>query len=672
MHGQVLVDDYGWLRDRESAEVMAYLEAENAYTSTVMEPTKELQEALYREMLGRIREDDSSPPSRDGDFHYYARTEEGKAYPIHCRKRGSLDSEEEILLDVNALAESHDYFELGNLAVSNTHRYLAYSFDTDGDEKFRLVIRDLDSGDLLADRIEDVYYSLAWAADDRTLFYTTLDAAHRPYRVHRHRLGDDANADAVVFEEADERFFVDVGLTRSRAYLVLSVASSVTSEVHILEADDPEGSFRCFAERRPDVEYDIGHRGDRFYVHTNLEAKNFRVMETSLDATAMEDWTELIPHRSEVTVEWIDPFADRMVLGEREGGLLHLRLRSFDGDPDYRVKLPESVYALWAGSNPEFDSDRYRFGYSSLVTPSTVFDYRVSERRLEVAKREEVVGGYDPNFYETRRLMASAPDGVEVPVSIVHRRDLALDGTNPCLLGAYGAYGVTVDPVFSSLHLTLLDRGFVCAIAHVRGGALMGESWHDDGKMLAKSNTFTDFIAAAELLVDDGYTSPKRLAIRGGSAGGLLLGAAVNLRPDLFAVVLASVPFVDVVNTMLDETIPLTVIEYEEWGDPADKELFEAMLSYSPYDNVRETDYPAMLVTAGLNDPRVQYWEPAKWVAKLRALKSDDNPLLLKIDLSAGHGGPSGRYAYLRERAFEYAFLLLRLGAERRDRTGSA
>ncbi len=662
-HGRRLRDDYGWLRDRDAEEVREYLEAENAYTEAETGAGGSARDALYAEMLGRIREDDSSPPSRHGDYEYYTRMETGRAYPIHCRRPWRSHGGEEVLLDVNALAESHDFFHVGDLEISPDHRLLAYTFDTAGSEAFTLAVKDLVTGELLSERIENVYYSMAWAADCRTLFYTTVDAAHRPYRVWRHELGAPGR-DAVVFEEPDERFFVSVGVTRSREYVVISTGSATTSEAHVLRADEPAASPRLFAPRRQDVEYSLDHRADRFYVRTNLAAKNFRVLALPLDAIALEPGEEIVAHREDVTVESLDVFSERMIVRERAAGLARLRVLPFDGSPDHRIELPEAVYCVGSAPNPEFDSPWYRFIYSSLVTPWSTFDYDVARRRLEVRKREEVVGGHEPGDYTTLRLEASAPDGVAVPVSIVHRRGIALDGSNPCLLYAYGSYGIATEPAFSSLLKTLLDRGFVYAIAHVRGGAELGEAWHDAGKMLAKRNTFTDFIAVADRLVEAGYTSPDRLAMRGGSAGGLLVGAVANMRPDLFHVALAHVPFVDVVNTMLDDSIPLTVTEYEEWGDPRDKEHFDYMLSYSPYDNVVAQRYPHMLVTAGLNDPRVQYWEPAKWVAKLRALKTDDNLLLLKTNMGAGHAGPSGRYAYLRERAFEYAFLFDRLGIE--------
>lgn len=672
VHGVDLVDEYRWLRERDSPEVRDYLEAENHYAAAMMKPTAELQRELYAEMLGRIREDDSSPPARDGEFFYYSRTEEGRAYPVFCRKHGSLDAVEEILLDVNELASEHEFFRLGDLELSPDQSLLAYSYDTSGDEAYVLVIKDLATGELMPDRVERIYYSVAWAADNRTLFYTSIDAAHRPYRVHRHGLGDSPEDDALVFEETDERFFVRVGLTRSERYIIIALGSSTASEAWILPAGEPRGAFRCFAPRRQDVEYEVAHGEDRFYVRTNLEAKNFRVMACGEDATATETWREVVPHRDEVRIEGIDVFRRRMVVVERRQGMPELRIVPFDGEAEHTIELPEQVCVARPGSNREFDSDSYRLVYSSLVTPQTVFDYEVEARQLVVRKREEVVGGYDPQRYETCRLMARAPDGVEVPISVVHRRGLELNGANPCLLYGYGSYGINIEPAFSSLNLTLLDRGFVYAIAHVRGSATLGERWHDDGKMLAKRNTFTDFTAAAETLIGAGYTAPERLAIRGGSAGGLLVGAVLNMRPELFRVAIAHVPFVDVVNTMLDDTIPLTVIEYEEWGNPHEKDFFDYMLSYSPYDNVASVEYPHMLVTAGLNDPRVQYWEPAKWVARLRATKADDNILLLKTEMGAGHSGPSGRYNYLRERAFEYAFLFDRLGIRQtlaRDRT---
>ncbi len=657
VHGRELVDPYHWLRERDDPAVIAYLEAENRYTEAMLAHTEALQERLYREMVGRIKETDLSAPVKMDDFYYYTRTEEGKQYPIYCRRRGSVDAPEEVLLDGNALAEGKVFMKIGVFEVSPDHRYLAYSTDTTGGESFNIQVKDLATGQLLPERLGNTSYSLAWANDNRTFFYTTLDAAKRPFEVRRHVLGSDPTADTVAFNEPDDAFYVDVARTRSRRYLFISVGSSTTTEYRYLDADRPEAGLTLFRPRRHEVEYYLDHHGDSFYVRTNDGAKNFRLERVPVgDAAATAE--EVLPHRPEVKLERADLFARHMVVIEREAGLRRVRVRGYDGAGDHSVELPETVYTVGAGENPEFDADRYRFTYSSLVTPRTVYDYHVGERRLEVVKEEEVLGGYDRTRYTTERIVATAPDGVAIPISLVHRRGFERNGENPCVLYGYGAYGASIDPSFSSMYLSLLDRGFVYAIAHIRGGGEMGEEWHDQGKLLAKRNTFTDFIAAAERLIGLGYTSPERLAIRGGSAGGLLMGAVVNLRPDLFKAVVAHVPFVDAINTMLDSTIPLTVIEYEEWGNPNEEEQFSYMLSYSPYDNVEAKAYPHMLVTAGLNDPRVQYWEPAKWVAKLRATKTDSNRLLLKIHMGAGHGGASGRYDYLKERALEYAFIL--------------
>ncbi len=660
--GARLVDDYHWLRARGSADVLAYLEAENAYTEAVMAPHRGLQEGLYAEMLGRIREDDVSVPVRYGPFLYYSRTEKGKPFRIYCRKRESLAAPEEILLDLNAVAASggHDYLDLGSLEVSPDHRYLGYSYDTSGDEAFTLVVKDLATGQLLPDRIANTYYSLAWASDSRTFFYTVLDEMRRPYKALRHRLG--AAADVEVHHEADDRFFVELERSRSGEVILMTLLSSVTSEVRWLPADRPEEPFRVVAPREHEVEVYADHRGDELFLLTNREAKNFRVMKTAVGTTSAAEWQEVVPHQPDVRIEAMDLFRDRMVLVERAGGLSRVRIVPFDGGDGHVVTLPETAYSLATDANPEFDTPLYRFVYGSLVTPRTWFDYRVADRRLEVAKRDEVLGGYDPEGFTTERIWATAADGAAIPISIAYRRGLARDGRNPCLLQGYGAYGSSFDPDFSPHSVSLLERGFVVAIAHVRGGGELGEPWHEGGRMLAKKNTFTDFIAAAEHLVAEGWTAAERLAIRGGSAGGLLIAAAVTMRPDLFAAAIAKVPFVDIVNTMLDESIPLTVTEFEEWGNPRDDGYFEYMLSYSPYDNVGAHPYPHLLVTAGLNDPRVQYWEPAKWVARLRATKTGDQLLLLRTHMGAGHAGETDRYEAIRDRAFEWTFLSSRLG----------
>jgi len=657
--GGVLKDNYGWLRARDDERVLDYLKAENAYTEQEMAHTADLQEELFQELLGRIQEDDAEPPYRRGNYFYYSRTESGKPYTIYCRKDAADEgAPEEVILDVNLLADGHEFYKIGPMALSPSHRYLAYGYDTDGSEDFTVVVKDLETGELLGDEIREVSYSLVWANDDATLFYTVRDEATRPYKVFRHRLGSDTGLDELLFHEPDESFWLALNKTRSEEYILLMMGSSTTTETHVLSADDPDGRFSLFAGRRHEVEYSISHGGEHFYILTNDGATNFRLLRTPEGKTDPSHWEEIVPHREDTKLEQVHPFESFVALRERVRGQRKIRIRGYDGSDDHYIDLPEKVYALSGAPNPEYESDTYRFSYTSLVTPRTVYEYRPHSRELEVLKRQEVLGGYQASDYATERIFAVAEDGEKIPMSLVYRRGLIKDGSHPALLYGYGSYGSTTDPRFSSANLSLIDRGFVYAIAHVRGGSFLGERWHDDGKMLNKKNTFSDFVAAAERLVDGGYTSADRLAARGGSAGGLLMGAVVNLRPDLFRAILAHVPFVDVMNTMLDDSIPLTVIEYEEWGNPNDKEYFDYMLSYSPYDNVESKDYPAMLVTAGLNDPRVQYWEPAKWVAKLRATKTDARPLLLRTNMGAGHGGASGRYGALRETAFEWAFLL--------------
>jgi oligopeptidase B len=656
LHGHTRVDDYFWLRDRTDPDVVACLNAENRYTEDVMAPTQPLREALYKEILGRIQETDLSVPVKRDDYFYYTRTEEGKAYSINCRKHGSLDAAEEILLDSNVLAEGQKYFRLGNFAVSPDHRLLAYSTDVEGDEAYSIFVKDLMSGHPLPDRIANTYYTLEWANDNRTFFYTVLDETKRPYRAFRHELG--GGPDSLVYQEDDGRFALALRKTRSQRFIFIDLASPLTSEVRYLEADDPRGAFRLMLPRRPSVEYDASHHGEHFLIRTNDQAKNFRLMRTPVASPSSEGWEEVIPARADVTVEGVDSFEDHLVVYERERGLDRICIRLGERDNFHYIDFPEPVYAIAATGNLEFKTEELRFLYTSLVTPASVFDYNIYTRQRELKKQYEVRGGYDASQYHSERIFAKAPDGVEVPISLVYRKGFEKNATSPLLLYGYGAYGHSIDPVFSSDRLSLLDRGFVYAIAHIRGGAEMGEEWHDQGKLLAKKNTFTDFIACAEHLLAARYTSSGRLAIMGGSAGGLLMGAVLNLRPELFHAVIAKVPFVDTLNTMLDPTLPLTMAEYEEWGNPAEQQYYDYIRSYSPYDNVAPREYPTMLVTAGLNDPRVSYWEPAKWVAKLRALKTDKNVLLLKTDMGSGHFGPSGRYVGINETAFDYAFLI--------------
>jgi oligopeptidase B len=661
-HGDIRPDEYRWLRERDNAEVLAYLTAENEYTRLAMQHTEALQEQLYQELVGRIQETDLSVPERIDGWLYYTRIEAGRQYPLVCRKRGDETAPEEVLLDLNQLADGQKYFRLGASEASPDHRRLAYSVDLTGAEEFTLFVKDLDTGELLPERIPNTARGLAWAADNRTLFYTLLDSAKRPCALWRHRLGEDPSRDQLVYAEPDESFFVDVDLSRSREWIILELGSHTTSEVRVLRADDPGGAFRTVVPRVHGIEYTVAHRGDRFYIVTNDGAENFRLVEAPVDDPAPERWRDLLPHRPDVKLDGIDVFRRHLVAYERAHGLRHIRVLDLESGAEHTIEFPESVYTVHRSGNPEFDTATLRFVYTSLVTPSMVLEYDMDTRTRVVRKQTVVRGGYDPTGYRTERVFAPAPDGTGVPVSLVWREPLVRDGTRPLLLIGYGAYGVSSDPSFSSHYLSLLDRGIIVAIAHVRGGEEMGRRWYEDGKLLRKRNTFTDFIAAAEHLIRAGYTSASRLVINGGSAGGLLMGAVTNLRPDLFHAVVAEVPFLDVMNTMLDPTLPLTVIEYEEWGNPEDAEYYGYMRSYSPYDNIEAKAYPHMLLTGGLNDPRVAYWEPAKWTARLRARKTDGNRLLLKTNMGAGHAGASGRYDYLREVAFKYAFMLDTLG----------
>jgi oligopeptidase B len=651
------VDDYFWLRDRGDPDVMAYLEAENRYTAGVMRHTEGLQERLYQEMRQRIKETDLSVPERLDDYFYYSRTEAGGQYPIFCRRHGQL-GDEEVLLDQNPLAAGHGYFRLGASAVSPDHRLLAYSVDTSGAEEFTLFIKDLGTGALFPESIVSTSHDVAWANDSRTLFYTALDQAHRPCRLYRHLVGTNPAEDVLVYFEPDASFFLDISRTRSRAYLLLDISSHSTSEVRFVSADRPEDSFRIVQPREPGIEYTVSHNGDRFFITTNDAAPNFRLVQAPVATPGREHWSPVLPYRPEVKLDTTDAFKKHLVVYERASGFRQIRVLDLAAGEEHLISFPEPVYTVRAHANPEFDTTLLRFTYTSLVTPSSVVDYDMAGRTWTVRKQTEVLGGYDPSLYRSERLSATAPDGTAVPISLVYRIPLQHEGQRPLLLNAYGAYGMSYDPTFSSNTLSLLDRGFVVAIAHVRGGEEMGRPWYEGGRRLNKRNSFTDFIAAAEYLIDKGYSSADRLVIRGGSAGGLLMGAVTNMRPELFRAVLAEVPFVDVVNTMLDASLPLTVIEYDEWGNPNDRVSYKYICSYSPYDNVEAQRYPHMLVTAGLNDPRVAYWEPAKWTAKLRAQKTDDNRLLLRTNMGAGHGGASGRYDYLREIAFKYAFVL--------------
>lgn len=659
LHGDTRVDDYFWLREKEAAEVTEYLEAENAYAEERMAPTVELQKTLYDEILGRIQETDQSAPYRKGAFEYYHRTEEGKQYRSYCRREPGKAGTEQVLLDMNALAAGRPFLGLGVYEVSPDGRYLAFSLDETGFRDYTLQIKDLRSGDVLSERMEKVK-SAAWASDSKTLFYSVDDDTKRPHQILSHQLGATAE-DPLIYQEDDERFRVAVWRSRSGQYVFRGAFSHTTSEIAFLSASEPAGAWRVVAERTQDHEYDVAHRGGDFLIRTNDRGRNFRVVRAPVEDPAPSSWQELVAHRDGVMLESLDAFEGFFVLLERETGLPYVRVFPFADGESHRVAIDEPVYSLHPGTNEEFSTDVYRFRYESLATPDSVFDYDVRSKARSLVKQIEVLGEYDPSEYQSERLWATAHDGTRVPVSVVYKRGTPRDGSAPMLLVGYGSYGYPYPTGFSHARVSLLDRGVTYAIAHIRGGGELGKPWHDDGRMENKMNSFTDFIAVAEHLIAAKYTSSRRLAIQGGSAGGLLMGAVINSRPDLFGAVVSLVPFVDVLNTMLDDTLPLTVGEYEEWGNPNDPEVYARIKAYCPYSNIEAHPYPAMLIRTSLNDSQVMYWEPAKYVAKLRALKTDNNPLLFKINMDAGHGGASGRYDYLKETALDYAFILTQL-----------
>ena len=667
-HGQTRIDNYFWMRHKEDPEVISYLRAESDYQEEVMQHTLGLQENLFREMKSRIKETDSSAPEKNGDYFYYTRTEAGAQYPIYCRKKDSLQALEEILLDQNKLAEGKSFCRIGAYSVSPDGCKLAYSIDPDGSEKCLLYIKDLTTGTLYPEIIENTWGSVynhsgvEWDADSQILFYVKQDEALRPCKLYLHNLGTDLNQDVLVFHEEDETFFLFVLKTRSNAFIMTYHVSTNTREMRFLAAKQPKGTLMLIQERKRGIEYFATHHTDYFFILTNEDAQNFRLMRTSIHTPGREHWSEVIPHRPDVLVEELEAFEKHLVLIERKNGLYQIRISAQDGiSAVHYVQFPEPSYVIMPEKNPEFTSQLFRFTYTSLVTPNSIIDYGMDNATWQVVKEQEIPSGYNKAEYISERIFANAPDGSRVPLSIVYKKGLKMDGSNPCLLYSYGSYGASTDPAFSANRLSLLERGFIFAMGHIRGGSEMGRAWYEDGKMLNKRNTFTDFIACAEILIEKGYTSNAKLAIQGGSAGGLLVGAALTMRPDLFKAVIAKVPFVDVVNTMSDPSIPLTTLEYDQWGNPEDRQFFDYIMSYSPYDNIRATNYPNLLITTGLNDPRVAYWEPAKFAAKLRELKTDDNLLLLKTNFDAGHAGASGRYDFLKEIAFDYAFLLDRL-----------
>jgi oligopeptidase B len=675
IHGDRRIDHYAWLREKENPEVIAYLNAENAHTDAFMRPTEALQESLYQEMLGRIQQTDLSVPYRLRGYLYYTRTEQGRQYPIYCRRLDLEGSAEEIMLDLNSLAEGHPFLGLGSFDVSDDNQLLAYSTDTTGFRQYTLHFKDLQTAEIHAQQRERIT-STAWAADNKTFFYTIEDATtKRSYQLFRHVLGS-SEPDTLLFEEKDERFHVAVERTRSGDYIFLLIASHTASEIYFLRADQPGSEFRLIAPREGEHEYYADHHpgppsltgSGVFYIRTNSGGRTFRLVTAPAADPRRENWREFIANRPSVMLDAVDAFKTHLVLFEREDGLPCLRivdLAAAAADPlaaSHRIAFSEPAYNASLGANPEFGSVQVRFQYESFITPRSVYDYDVSSRLRTMRKQQPVLGGYDPALYASERIHATAPDGTRVPLSIVYRRDTPRAATVPLLLYGYGSYGISIPVSFSSNRLSLLDRGMIYAVAHIRGGGELGKPWHDAGRMRSKMNTFTDFIAAAEHLIAHGYTSPSKLVIEGGSAGGLLMGAVTNLRPDLFRIVITHVPFVDVLNTMLDASLPLTVGEYEEWGTPQIAEEYALMKSYCPYTNLARRNYPAILAKTGLNDSQVMYWEPAKYVAKLRAMKTDANPLIFKINMGAGHGGASGRYDYLREIAFDYAFLLTQMG----------
>ena len=658
-HGHKRIDNYFWLNERDNPKVIKYLEAENAYTSYIMKDTEKLREKIYNEIVGRIKQTDMSVPYFENGYYYYIRYEDGREYPIYCRKKENLDAAEEIILNVNEMAVGHEYYHVAGLAVSLNNQLLAFGVDTISRRLYTIYFKDLSTGKILDDKMINTTGTAAWSNDNNTVFYTIKDRQTlRSYKIMKHKLGSDSSHDRTVYEENDDTFSTYVYKTKSNKFIVISSSSTLSNEYRFADADYPGSEFVLFHPREKKLEYDIDHFEDKFYIRTNLDAINFRLMETPVRKTGKENWSEVIPHRDDVLIENFEVFKGHLVVDERIRGLTQLRIINMKNNNEHYIHFEEQAYTAWISVNPEFNTEILRFGYSSLTTPNSTFDYNMNTKDKKLMKQQEVVGDFKPEYYISERLFAPADDGTLIPVSLVYRKGLIKDGNNPLLLYGYGSYGHTTEATFSSERLSLLDRGFIYAIAHARGGQILGRKWYEDGKLLKKKNTFTDFNSCAEYLIRENYTDTDRLFATGASAGGLLIGAVINMKPELYKGVIASVPFVDVVTTMLDESIPLTTFEYDEWGNPNKKEYYEYMLSYSPYDNVRAVNYPAMLVTAGFYDSQVQYWEPAKWVAKLRHVKKDDNLLLLYTNMDTGHSGATGRFKQYRETALEYSFLL--------------
>lgn len=670
IHNQTLQDYYHWMRltdeqkeaqepDTQTQKVLDYLNSENSYREAMMKHTDDFQQNLFEEIKGRIKQTDMSVPYKENGYYYITRFEEGQEYPIFARKKGDLQAQEEVMLNVNELAKEHKYYQIGGRAVSPDNTILAYSEDIVSRRQYTIKFKDLRTQEILDDRIPNTTGSIVWANDNKTIFYTVKDAFLRSFQIYRHTLGSSADNDVLVFHEEDALFRTFVYKTKSKKYLVIGSEATLSSEYRILEADNPTGTFRLFQPRTPHHEYEISHFNDQWYIRTNKDdAKNFKIMVTPEKSTGLEHWQDFMPYNPNIFIDGFELFSKYMVISERKDGITQIRIKPWNQVDEHYIQFDESVYSTDVGINPDFDTDLLRLDYTSLTTPNTTYDYSIPDRKLIFLKQQEVIGTFNPKNYESERQMVQAQDGTLIPLSIVYKKGFKKDGSQPVLLYGYGSYGASMDPYFSSVRLSLLDRGFGFAIAHIRGGGEMGRQWYEDGKFLKKKNTFTDFIDCGDFLVKEKYAKKELLFASGGSAGGLLIGAVMNMRPDLWKGVIAAVPFVDVINTMLDETIPLTVGEFDEWGNPKDKVYFDYIQSYSPYDNVQAKAYPTTLVTTGYWDSQVQYWEPAKWVAKLRYLKTDQNPLLMYCNMDTGHGGASGRFTRLKEIALEYVFLL--------------
>ncbi|WJJ95533.1 S9 family peptidase [Algibacter luteus] len=661
VHGDTRIDNYYWLNNREAPDVIDYLNAENAYTKHMMRHTEAFQKTLFEEMKSRIKEDDTSVPYKLNGYWYLTKYKKDNDYPIYVRKKESLDAEEELLFDCNEMAQDHAYFNLGGISISPDNTLVAFSTDTVSRRQYTIQIKNLVTGEIYPDKILNTTGSATWANDNKTLFYAMKDPVTlRAHKIFKHKLFSNSKTDTEVYHELEESFNTFVYKSKSKKYIIIGSSSTLSSEYRFLDANTPDNEFKVIQKRTKNLEYSIAHYQDSFYIISNIDnSTNFKVCKTSEKATEKEHWQDVIPHRNNVLIEDIEIFKDYLVVNERENGLNKLRIMSWNGEEDYYLPFNSETYTTYIGNNPEFESNLLRYGFNSLTSPSSVIDYNFKTKESQIKKEQEVLGGtFNKDNYESKRIWATARDGVKIPISLVYRKGIKLDGKNPLLQYAYGSYGSTIDPSFSTIRLSLLDRGFIYAISHIRGGEYLGRNWYEKGKLLTKLNTFTDFIDCSKFLIQEKYTSNKHLYAYGGSAGGLLMGAIINMESDLYNGVLAAVPFVDVVTTMLDDTIPLTTGEYDEWGNPNDLDYYNYMKSYSPYDNVKTKAYPNMLVTTGLHDSQVQYWEPAKWVAKLRDLKTDSNKLLLHTDMESGHGGASGRFESLKEVALEYAFLL--------------